>query len=84
MPCSYKIKNKPYCDCWALAVDWPLGFATETPFFGASRATRMLASMRGPISTSAWSAISCSKPIHFRAAHFLVGHFAAAMENHGA
>ena len=73
-----------YCDCWALAVDWPLGFATETPFFGASRATRTLPSMRGIVSIWHWSAISTSKPVHLGAADFLVRHFAAAMKNHRA
>ena len=62
----------------------PAGFAggAPPPRFGASSAIKMFASMRGPISTSACSAISPQQAVHLGAAHFLVRHFAAAMKDH--
>src|SRR5260370_20862486 len=50
-----------YCDCWALDDVCPAGLATLTPFFGASKATRTLPSMRGMVSIWPWSPISISK-----------------------
>src|ERR1700731_1008702 len=50
-----------YCDCGALDDGCPAGLATLTPFFGASKATRTLPSMRGMVSIWPWSPISMSR-----------------------